>query len=70
MNNCGSFNDPDHRHTTFTSTDLGGNDGADDNEYHLGTNWLGCYLPNTITCNDRPPVVVPPAPSAWVQPVG
>ena len=22
-------------------------------------------LPNTITCDDRPPVVVPPAPSAW-----
>ena len=60
INNCGSF------HFTpagseFTVGDLGGNDGG-------GTTgpWLAPWeLPNTITCDDRPPVVVPPAPSAW-----
>jgi hypothetical protein len=55
VNNCGSF------HFTpagseFSLTDLGGNDGG----------WLTAgELPNTITCDDRPPVVTPPAPSAW-----
>ncbi|GAA2082392.1 glycosyl hydrolase family 28-related protein [Actinomadura alba] len=60
VNNCGSF------HFTpagseFSLTDLGGNDGG-------GTTgpWLAPWeLPNTITCDDRPPVVVPPAPSPW-----
>jgi len=60
VNNCGSF------HFTgagseFSLTDLGGNDGG-------GTTgaWLAAWeLPNTITCDDRPPVVVPPAPSPW-----
>jgi hypothetical protein len=60
VNNCGSF------HFTaagseFSLTDLGGNLGG-------GTTgpWLAPWeLPNTITCNDRPPVVAPPAPSAW-----
>jgi hypothetical protein len=65
VNNCGSF----HFAPTgseFSLTDLGGNDGNDNNfEYHPGTNWLGYYLPNAITCNDRPTVVPPPAPSAW-----
>ena len=45
----------------FPLIDLGGNDGG-------GTTgpWLASWeLPNTITCDDRPPVVVPPAPSAW-----
>ena len=54
VNNCGSF------HFTpagseFGLTDLGGNDG----------NWLQPYLPNKITCDDRPAVVPPPAPSPW-----
>jgi hypothetical protein len=55
VNNCGSF------HFTaagseFSLTDLGGNDGG----------WLAPWeLPNTITCDDRPPVVAPPPPSAW-----
>ncbi|MFD6609931.1 glycosyl hydrolase family 28-related protein [Micromonospora chalcea] len=55
VNNCGSF------HFTpagseFTLTDLGGNDGG----------WLAPWLlPNTITCDDRPPVVPPPPPSPW-----
>jgi Alpha-1,3-glucanase catalytic domain D1/Alpha-1,3-glucanase catalytic domain D2 len=60
VNNCGSF------HFTpagseFTLTDLGGNDGG-------GTTgpWLAPWeLPNTITCDDRPPVVPPPPPSPW-----
>jgi hypothetical protein len=60
VNNCGSF------HFTpagseFALSDLGGNDGG-------GTTgpWLASWeLPNTITCDDRPPVVAPPAPSAW-----
>jgi Pectate lyase superfamily protein len=60
INNCGSF------HFTpagseFSVTDLGGNDGG-------GTTgpWLAPWeLPNTITCDDRPPVVPPPAPSGW-----
>ncbi|MDQ1730062.1 MAG: hypothetical protein QOK10_221 [Pseudonocardiales bacterium] len=55
VNNCGSF------HFTaagseFSLIDLGGNDGG----------WLAPWeLPNTITCDDRPPVVVPPAPAEW-----
>jgi hypothetical protein len=55
VNNCGSF----HFAPTgseFSLTDLGGNDGG----------WLAPWeLPNTITCDDRPTVVPPPAPSAW-----
>jgi Alpha-1,3-glucanase catalytic domain D1/Alpha-1,3-glucanase catalytic domain D2 len=55
VNNCGSF------HFTpagseFALTDLGGNDGG----------WLAPWeLPNTITCDDRPPVAVPPPPAPW-----
>ena len=55
VNNCGTF------HFTpagseFTVTDAGGNDGG----------WLAPWmLPNTITCDDRPPVVAPPAPAPW-----
>ncbi|MEH1100789.1 glycosyl hydrolase family 28-related protein [Micromonospora sp. CPCC 205561] len=55
VNNCGSF------HFTpagseFALTDLGDNDGG----------WLAPWLlPNTITCDDRPPVVPPPPPSSW-----
>jgi hypothetical protein len=60
INNCGTF------HFTpagseFSVTDLGGNTGG-------GTTgpWLAPWeLPNTITCDDRPPVVPPPAPSGW-----
>jgi hypothetical protein len=60
VNNCGSF----HFTPTgseFAVTDLGGNSGG-------GTTgpWLAPWeLPNTITCDDRPPVVAPPAPTAW-----
>ena len=60
VNNCGSF------HFTpagseFSLIDLGGNDGG-------GTTgpWFAPWeLPNTITCDDRPPVIAPPAPSPW-----
>lgn len=60
VNNCGSF------HFTpagseFSLIDLGGNDGG-------GTTgpWFAPWeLPNTITCDDRPPVIPPPPPSAW-----
>nr|WSX77140.1 right-handed parallel beta-helix repeat-containing protein [Streptomyces sp. NBC_00899] len=60
INNCGSFNFP-ATGSEFAVTDLGGNDGG-------GTTgpWLAPWeLPNTITCDDRPAVVPPPAPSAW-----
>ena len=60
INNCGSFNFPPTG-SEFSLTDLGGNDGG-------GTTgpWFGSWqLPNTITCDDRPPVVVPPPPSPW-----
>ncbi|MCC8248250.1 glycosyl hydrolase family 28-related protein [Saccharothrix luteola] len=54
VNNCGSFNFP-ATGSEFALTDLGGNDG-----------WLAPWLlPNTITCDDRPKVVPPPAPSRW-----
>ncbi len=55
VNNCGSFNFPPTG-SEFAVTDNGGNDGG----------WLAPWmLPNTITCDDRPPVVPPPAPSEW-----
>jgi hypothetical protein len=60
INNCGSF-----RFTAagseFAPVDLGGNDGG-------GTTgpWMASWeLPNTITCADRPPVVLPPVPTTW-----
>lgn len=60
INNCGSFQFTPAG-SEFSLLDLGGNDGG-------GTTgpWFGSWqLPNTITCDDRPPVVVPPAPSPW-----
>lgn len=60
VNNCGAF-DFTAAGSEFTLTDLGGNTGG-------GTTgpWLASWeLPNTITCDDRPPVVVPPVPSPW-----
>ena len=54
VNNCGSFGFP-ATGSEFSLTDLGGNDG-----------WLAPWLlPNTITCDDRPAVMPPPAPSPW-----
>ncbi|MFE4961064.1 glycosyl hydrolase family 28-related protein [Streptomyces sp. NPDC056653] len=60
VNNCGSFNFPAIG-SEFSLIDLGANNGG-------GTTgpWLGSWeLPNTITCDDRPPVVTPPAPAPW-----
>ncbi|WP_411104149.1 glycosyl hydrolase family 28-related protein [Streptomyces sp. cmx-4-9] len=60
VNNCGSFHFPANG-SEFSLTDLGGNDGG-------GTTgpWLAAWeLPNTLTCEDRPTVVPPPAPSPW-----
>jgi hypothetical protein len=68
-NNCGTFHFAPSG-SEFHLTNSGGNDGIDNNPWHPGTNWLAPFVPNTITCNDRPPVVTPPAPSPWVQPVG
>jgi len=59
INNCGTFHFAGA--SEFAVTDLGGNDGG-------GTTgpWMASWeLPATITCDDRPPVVTPPAPSAW-----
>lgn len=62
VNNCGSF------HFTpagseFSLIDLGGNDSSGVNT--TGP-WLAPWeLPNTITCDDRPPIVAPPAPAPW-----
>lgn len=54
INNCGTFHFTPQG-SEFTVSDRGGNDG-----------WLAPWLlPNTITCDDRPPVVAPPAPSPW-----
>jgi parallel beta-helix repeat protein len=60
VNNCGSF------HFTpagseFSITDGGGNDGGTANSAWLAPG----FLPNTITCDDRPAVVPPPAPAPW-----
>ena len=70
VNNCGSFTWDWVNGSTFSYQNLGGNDGTT-----LLTpwgdgpaNWLSRYEPNIISCNDAPPVVAPPAPSAWVQP--
>ncbi|WP_405799848.1 glycosyl hydrolase family 28-related protein [Streptomyces sp. NBC_01506] len=60
VNNCGSFNFP-ATGSEFALTDLGGNDGGRGTQSWLAP-WL---LPNTITCDDRPPVVAPPAPTTW-----
>jgi hypothetical protein len=60
VNNCGSFNFPPTG-SEFSLNDLGGNDGG-------GTTgpWLAPWeLPNTITCDDRPPVAPPAPPSPW-----
>ena len=60
INNCGTFTFTPAG-SEFAVTDLGGNDGG-------GTTgpWMAAWqLPNTITCDDRPPVVIPPPPATW-----
>jgi hypothetical protein len=55
VNNCGTFHFRPAG-SEFSLGDLGGNDGG----------WLAPWmLPNTITCDDRPPVVAPPPPAGW-----
>jgi hypothetical protein len=62
INNCGAF-DFTPSGSEFTVQDLGGNDSSGVNT--TGP-WLAAWeLPNTITCDDRPAVVPPPAPSPW-----
>jgi hypothetical protein len=59
INNCGSFHFQGA--SEFTVVDLGGNDGGG-----FTGPWMASWeLPNTITCDDRPPVRTPPPPSAW-----
>lgn len=71
VNNCGTFHWDWEHGSEFTLVDLGGNDGTSGNPWDGSTNnWLTRFTPNTITCNDTPPVVAPPAPSPWQQPVG
>jgi len=64
VNNCGSFGFPPTG-SEFSLVDGGGNDGTDGNPWEVGRNWFTPFVPNAITCNDRPPVVTPPPPSAW-----
>jgi hypothetical protein len=60
INNCGSFHFTPEG-SEFSVTDLGGNDGGG-----VTGPWMASWeLPNTITCDDRPPVVPPPPPSPW-----
>src|SRR5258706_265956 len=62
INNCGSFHFTQSG-SEFTVTDLGGNTGGG----NTGP-WLAPWeLPNTITCDDRPPVVPPPPPLRLVS---
>ncbi|MFI7696584.1 glycosyl hydrolase family 28-related protein [Nonomuraea sp. NPDC049655] len=54
VNNCGTFHFTPSG-SEFALTDGGGNDG-----------WLAPWLlPNTLTCDDRPPLIPPPAPAPW-----
>ncbi|WP_246117522.1 glycosyl hydrolase family 28-related protein [Cellulomonas composti] len=69
VNNCGAFNWDWVNGSEFTAIDGGGNDGTSATPWGDGpANWLTRYTPNTISCNDRPTVVAPPAPSPWAQP--
>ncbi|WP_329455963.1 glycosyl hydrolase family 28-related protein [Streptomyces sp. NBC_01497] len=64
VNNCGSFHFGPAG-SEFAVTDLGGNTGGDP-AGSAGTAWLNAAdSPTTITCDDRPAVVPPPAPTAW-----
>jgi hypothetical protein len=63
VNNCGTFHFDWANGSEFSIVDLGGNDYFGD---PTQSTWLPAWLmPNLITCNDRPPVNPPPAPSAW-----
>ena len=61
INNCGSFHfPPDRVRVVARSTSAATTAAAP--RVRGSAPW---ELPNTITCDDRPPVVVPPAPSPW-----
>jgi hypothetical protein len=63
VNNCGTFHFDWANGSEFSVVDQGGNDYFGD---PTQTTWLPEWLkPNLITCNDRPPVRPPPAPSEW-----
>ena len=63
VNNCGTFHFDWANGSEFSIVDLGGNDYFGD---PTQSTWLPAWLmPNLITCNDRPPVNPPPAPSEW-----
>jgi hypothetical protein len=59
VNNCGSF------HFTSAGSEFSLSGAGNDGGGTTGPWFAPWELPNTITCDDRPPVVAPPAPSAW-----
>jgi parallel beta-helix repeat protein len=59
INNCGSF------HFTPAGSEFSLSGSGNDGGGTTGPWFASWELPNLITCDDRPPVVVPPAPSAW-----
>jgi hypothetical protein len=63
VNNCGTFHFDWANGSEFSLVDRGGNDYFGD---PTQSTWLPAWLmPNLLTCNDRPPVNPPPAPSEW-----
>ncbi|WP_234988004.1 glycosyl hydrolase family 28-related protein [Demequina sp. NBRC 110056] len=66
VNNCGAFGWDWVNGSEFSLVDLGGNDGLAPTPWEPDLHpWLGRYVPNIISCEDRPAVVAPPAPSPW-----
>src|SRR6266852_3567446 len=59
VNNCGSF------HFTPAGSEFSLSGSGNDGGGTTGPWFAPWELPNTITCDDRPPVVAPPPPSAW-----
>ncbi|WP_419818882.1 glycosyl hydrolase family 28-related protein [Glaciibacter flavus] len=62
VNNCGTF------HFTPAGSEFSLSGSGNDGGGTTGPWFASWELPNTITCDDRPPVVAPPAPSPWIQP--
>ncbi|MCU1675530.1 MAG: hypothetical protein JWM93_288 [Frankiales bacterium] len=66
VNNCGTFHWDWANGSEFSLINGGGNDGFDTTPWRGTTgHWFYPYAPNTLLCEDRPPVTAPPAPSAW-----
>jgi Alpha-1,3-glucanase catalytic domain D1/Alpha-1,3-glucanase catalytic domain D2 len=59
INNCGSF------HFTPAGSEFSLSGSGNDGGGTTGPWFASWELPNTITCDDRPPVIPPPAPSGW-----